>query len=207
LGCSPPALADSGATALPNPRAPPYGTHLVIYPRALARGRKNWGFQPWETDFSTEWRGGKGACREGGQGVWGSTWGGLEGGFRDSERREEKGERLEGCRSSAAGSSRRGEELAFAARASESQPAQSGACVRTPAADGLSRALTDACCRVHARHSLFAILRADSGLASSRSCCGTASGPGCAVPSTWCPPHPPRWESVGTILAREEFLT
>ena len=82
-------------TALPNPRSPPYGTHLVIFPRALARGRKNWGFQPWETDFSTEWRGGKGAaCREGGQGVWGSTWGGLEGGFRDSERRGEKGERL-----------------------------------------------------------------------------------------------------------------
>ena len=202
MGCSPPALADSGATALlvPNPRAPPYGTHLVIYPRALARGRKNWGFQPWETDFSTEWRGGKGACRVAHGGV-----GGREG--SDSERREEKGERLEGCRSSAAGSSRRGEELAFAARASESQPAQSGACVRTPAADGLSHALTDACCRVHARHSLFAILRADSGLASSRSCCGTASGPGCAVPSAWCPPHPPRWESVGTILAREEFLT
>ena len=179
----------------------------LLFPRARQRaGEKNWDFNPGKPSFRLNGEGGTGTAEREGRGVWGSTWGGWREG-RDSERREEKGERLEGCRSSAAGSSRRGEERAFAARASESQPAQSGACVRTPAADGLSPALTDACCRVHALHSLFAVLRADSGLASSPSCCGSASGPGCAVPLTWCPPHPPRWESVGTILAREEFST
>ena len=31
----------------------------LLFSRARSRaGEKNWGFQPWETDFSTDWRGG-----------------------------------------------------------------------------------------------------------------------------------------------------